>query len=106
VTQMAADSPRRYLTTMAKKDRSGRIYLDYLRNDRTSTAVSLLSTRARPGAPVSMPIDWPEVRAGLEPLRFTLRTAPRLLAKKVWQGYGEARRPLKEAIKRLTKSAG
>jgi bifunctional non-homologous end joining protein LigD len=106
VTQMAADSPRRYLTTMAKKDRSGRIYLDYLRNDRTSTAVSLLSTRARPGAPVSMPIDWPEVRAGLEPLRFTLRTAPRLLAKKVWQGYDEAPRPLKEAIKRLTKSAG
>jgi bifunctional non-homologous end joining protein LigD len=106
VTQMAADSPSRYLTTMAKKDRSGRIYLDYLRNDRTSTAVSLLSTRARAGAPVSMPLDWPEIRAGLEPLRFTIRTAPGLLAKKMWQGYDDAERPLKEAIRRLTKSGG
>ena len=106
VTQMAADSPSRYLTTMAKKDRSGRIYLDYLRNDRTSTAVSLLSTRARPGAPVSMPVDWREVKAGLEPLRFTIRTAPGLLPKKFWQGYDDAERPLKDAIRRLTRSAG
>lgn len=106
VTQMAADSPRHYLTTMAKKDRTGRIYLDYLRNDRTSTAVSLLSTRARAGAPVSMPLDWPEVKAGLDPLRFSIRTAPGLLAKaKVWQDYADAERPLKNAIKRLTNSA-
>jgi bifunctional non-homologous end joining protein LigD len=106
VTQMAADSPSRYLTTMAKKDRTGRIYLDYLRNDRTSTAVSLLSTRARAGAPVSMPLEWPEVRMGLDPLRFTIRTAPGLLAKtKAWQDYADAQRPLNDAITRLTRSA-
>jgi bifunctional non-homologous end joining protein LigD len=105
VTQMAGDSPTRYLTTMAKKDRSGKIFLDYLRNDRMSTAVAVLSTRARAGAPVSMPLDWTQVRTGLDPKRFTVRTAPALLAKsKAWQDYDESERALENAIKRLTKS--
>jgi bifunctional non-homologous end joining protein LigD len=105
VTQMAADSPTRYLTTMAKKDRSGKIFLDYLRNDRLSTAVAVLSTRARAGATVSMPLDWKQVRAGLDPMRFTLRTAPALLEKsKAWSDYDDSARQLENAIKRLTKS--
>jgi bifunctional non-homologous end joining protein LigD len=105
VTQMAADSPTRYLTTMAKKDRSGKIFLDYLRNDRLSTAVAVLSTRARAGATVSMLLDWKQVRAGLDPMRFTLRTAPALLEKsKAWSDYDDSARQLENEIKRLTKS--
>ncbi len=105
VIQMAADSPARYLTTMAKKDRSGKIFLDYLRNDRTSTAVAVLSPRARAGATVSMPLDWTQVRAGLDPRRFTVRTTPALLSKsKAWKNYDDSERSLENAIERLTKS--
>jgi bifunctional non-homologous end joining protein LigD len=105
VVQMAADSPGRYLTTMAKKDRSGRIFLDYLRNDRMSTAVAVLSPRARAGAPVSMPLEWKQVRRGLDPMRFTVRTTPSLLARsKAWKDYDDSKRQLENAITRLTKS--
>jgi len=100
--RMAEDHPDRYLINMAKKQRTGRIFLDYLRNDRLSTAVAPLSPRLREGAPVSMPLRWPQVKAGLDPSRYTIRTAPALLAKsKPWEDYCEAVRPLESAIRKL-----
>jgi bifunctional non-homologous end joining protein LigD len=101
--QMAQDSPTKYLDTMAKKDRVGRIFLDYLRNDRTSTAVAVLSSRARAGAPISMPIEWKLVRAGLEPARYTVRTGAGLLEKSnPWDDYAQSARSLSSAIRLVT----
>ena len=102
--RMAADSPDRYLISMAKKDRGGRIFLDYLRNDRMATAVAPLSPRGRPGATASMPLTWRQVKAGLEPAKYTIRTAPALLARSsAWEDYGEGERPLADAIRRLAR---
>jgi len=76
-----------------------------LRNDLTASAVAPLSPRARPGAPVSMPLNWNQLKAGLDPQRFTMRTAPALLKKgKPWREYWEAERTLKDAIEKLSKS--
>ncbi|MGH7101003.1 MAG: hypothetical protein ACREFJ_01300, partial [Acetobacteraceae bacterium] len=99
---MAADAPDRYLINMAKARREGRIFLDYLRNDRMASAVAPLSPRGRPGAPVSMPLNWSQVKKGLDPSKYTIRTVPALVAKMTaWQDYCEAERPLAAAIKRL-----
>ena len=100
--RMAADSPQKYLLNMAKKERADRIFLDYLRNDRMATAVAPLSPRARPGAPASMPLNWANVKKGLDPMRFTIRTAPALIAKSAaWKEYGDAGRSLLAAMKKL-----
>jgi bifunctional non-homologous end joining protein LigD len=99
---MAADSPERYLVNMAKKERGGRIFLDYLRNDRMSTAVAPLSPRGRAGAPVSMPLSWSQVRKGLDPRKYTVRTVPALVGElTAWGDYCAGERRLGDAVGRL-----
>jgi bifunctional non-homologous end joining protein LigD len=103
--QMVEDAPTKYLLTMSKSQRTGRIFLDYLRNDHLSTAVAPLSPRGREGAPVSMPIEWSQVRAGLDPHKYTVRTAPGLLSKnKPWQDYEKGARSLVTAIQKISGS--
>jgi bifunctional non-homologous end joining protein LigD len=103
VCQWIADqNPERYLLNMSKKLRKGKIFLDYLRNDRMATAVAVLSPRAREGATVSMPLTWAQVRGDLDPKRYTVRTVPALLSKtKAWEGYDDAASSIKTAIRKL-----
>jgi bifunctional non-homologous end joining protein LigD len=104
---MADEEPERYLLNMSKKLREGKIFLDYLRNDRMATAVAVLSPRAREGATVSMPLTWAQVRGDLDPKRFTVRTVPALLAEtKAWQGYDDAASSIKAAIGKLAGKLG
>ncbi|RXT51530.1 DNA ligase D [Bradyrhizobium betae] len=99
---MADDDPERYLLNMSKKLRNGKIFLDYLRNDRMSTAVAPLSPRARDGATVSMPVTWAQVKGDLDPKRYTVRTVPGLLVRsKAWEGYDDAAASIKAAMKKL-----
>ena len=102
--QMATDSPDKYLINMAKEKRTGKIFLDYLRNDRISTAVAVMSPRARAGAPVSMPIAWPQVTAKLDPSKYTLKTAAKLAAKWPWKDIAKSARTFFEAAKKLSKN--
>ena len=99
---MAKEAPDRYLLNMSKQKRTGKIFLDYLRNDRLSTAVAPLSPRARESATVSMPLTWAQVKGDLDPKRYTVRSVPSLLTKSgAWQGYDDAASSIRAAMEKL-----
>ena len=94
---MAADAPDRYVAKMTKSLRKGKIFIDYLRNSLEQTSVAAYSTRARAGAPVSVPVTWEELGRIKSANQYTvLNLAKRLAALKAdpWKGIGRIRQKL------------
>ena len=96
-SEMAKDTPERYVATVSKQARDGRIFVDYLRNQRGATAVSAFSTRARAGAPVSAPVSWDELPSLGSSARFSVASVPSRLAalkEDPWADFAHASRRL------------
>jgi len=79
--RLAREQPKAYVATMSKAHRTGKIFIDYFRNHRGSTAIAAYSTRARFGAPVAVPVTWDELTPALDPRAFTVETVPARVAK-------------------------
>jgi bifunctional non-homologous end joining protein LigD len=94
---LATARPDRYTANMAKKVRTGRIFVDYLRNQRGGTAICNYSTRARKGATVAVPLRWDELN-GLETAApYTVKTLParlKRLKRDPWEGYFSTRQSI------------
>ena len=91
VLAMEAENRSLYLTRMTKAARTGKIYLDYLRNERGATSVAPFSPRARPGASVALPLNWSELNAGQRPV-FRVSDFPewkKRLGRDPWEGMAK-----------------
>ncbi len=96
-TTLVDAEPERFVATVSKAKRKGRILIDWLRNGRGATAIASYSPRGRPGATVATPLAWREVTARLDPQRFTIETVPARIAaqrKDPWAGFEAARTKL------------
>jgi len=99
--------PGTYTTALARAGRTRKILIDYLRNNRTNTSISAYSTRARAGAPVSVPVAWEELKPSLKPESFTILTIGKRLAKlkgDPWAGYWKCRQRLTRQLLRAVSS--
>jgi bifunctional non-homologous end joining protein LigD len=95
--------PDRFIANMSKHKRKGKIYLDYLRNGKGATAIAAYSSRARPNAPVSVPIEWEELSQDVRSGHFTVINVPDLLAQRrsdPWREYFSIRQKLTAAMKK------
>jgi len=100
---MAADSPRLFLTKAMKKERAGKIFIDYLRNAEGATTVAAYSVRARPGAPVSTPLHWDELGGRMKPAQFHAGNVARRmkgLRSDPWKAFRRSPQTLTAAMKR------
>ena len=98
--QMEADTPSRFTSTVKKSARGNRIFIDYLRNSREATAVAPYSTRARDGAPVSVPIAWEELKTLKSASQYTVLNLQQRLSRlraDPWKGIGNLKQPLPSA---------
>jgi bifunctional non-homologous end joining protein LigD len=103
VTLMERANPALYLTKMSKAARTGKIYLDYLRNERGATAVAPYSPRARKGVGVAVPLAWSELDSPDRP-HFRVATFPDWggrLKKDVWSDLPKARQRISPEARRL-----
>ena len=91
---MAADSPDRYLAKMAKAQRKGKIFIDYFRNSREATSVAPYSTRARAGAPVSVPVSWEALPRSTGGNQYTVLNLKKHLRNDAWAEMGKVRQKL------------
>lgn len=94
---MASDSPKKYIASMSKAKRTGKIFVDYLRNDVTSTAVAPYSARAREGATVSTPLAWEELTGQLKLSSFTINAVQQRLEKQrkdPWQDFSKTKQKI------------
>lgn len=93
--------PGRYTVSPSKKARPGKVFVDYLRNGRGATAIASYATRARPGAPVAMPVAWEELTADVPPDAWTVANTPAYLQQRradPWQDYAGLRQTLTQAM--------
>ncbi|MGA8357076.1 MAG: non-homologous end-joining DNA ligase, partial [Xanthobacteraceae bacterium] len=91
---MAADAPQCYLAKMTKALRHDKIFIDYFRNSREATSVAAYSTRARPGAPVSMPLSWEALSHTTGANQFTVLNAKKQLRGDAWAEMGKVKQKL------------
>jgi len=102
--RVAATDLSRFTTNMRKAQRQGRIFVDYVRNTRGATAVAAYSTRAKGQAPVSVPIRWDELHAGVRSDGYDIRNVPRrlrALRSDPWEGYPESATDLAKIARAL-----
>jgi len=81
VNLLVAQHPKKYIDQMSKIKRTGKIFIDYLRNQRGATAIAPYSTRARKGAPVSTPLEWDELTNDIRDTAYNIKTLPQRLEK-------------------------
>jgi bifunctional non-homologous end joining protein LigD len=97
---LVREVPEAFVAVMSKARRAGRIFIDYLRNQRGATSIVAYSTRAKPDAPVSTPLRWDELRPDVKSTRYTVANLARRLASLTadpWAGYAQTRQRLPKA---------
>ncbi len=101
--RIVRDAPEKYIATMSREKRKGKIFIDYLRNGRGATSIAPYSTRKRQNAPVAVPVSWEElISGGLRSDSFTLHNIRRRLeslAEDPWEGYFPVRQEITDEMK-------